>query len=93
MEAIRMLIHDLHHFVALARERNFALAAQACNVTRAAVVTSICDLEKYLEAPLIATQSSPITLTAHGEKALSWARKIIDEYEMMQADLCGARRQ
>lgn len=88
-----MLIHDLQHFVVLARERNFTRAAEACNVTQAAVETSISDLEKYLEAPLISTQSSPVTLTAHGEKALSWARKIIDEYEMMQAELSEARRQ
>lgn len=88
-----MLIHDLQHFVVLARERNFTRAAEACNVSKAAVETSICDLEKYLEAPLISTRSSPVTLTAHGEKALSWARKIIDEYERMQAELSEARRQ
>lgn len=70
-----MLLHDLHHFVAPARERNFTKAAGACNVTRAAVVTSICTLEKYLEAPLIARQIFPITLTADDEKALSWAQK------------------
>jgi DNA-binding transcriptional LysR family regulator len=88
-----MLIHNLRHFVVLARERNFIRAAEACNVTQAAVETSICDLEKYLEAPLIATRSRPITLTARGEKALSWAKKIIDEYEMMQAELSETRRQ
>jgi DNA-binding transcriptional LysR family regulator len=88
-----MLIRDLHHFVALAKERNFSRAAQACNVTCAALAASICDLEKYLEASLIATQSNPVTLTAHGEKALSWAQKIIDEYETMQAELINGRRQ
>lgn len=88
-----MLIHDLQHFIVLARERNFIRAAEACNVTKAVVETSICDLEKYLEAPLISTRSSPVTLTARGEKALLWARKIIDEYEMMQAELSRTRHQ
>jgi len=88
-----MLIHDLQHFIVLARERNFMRAAEACNVTKAAVENSICDLEKYLEAPLISTRSTPVTLTVHGEKALSWAQKIIGEYEMMQAELSQARRQ
>lgn len=88
-----MLINDLHHFLVLARERNFTRAAEKCNVTQAVVEASINDLEKYLEAPLISTQSSPVTLTMHGEKALLWARKIIDEYERMQAELSEARRQ
>lgn len=88
-----MMIHDLQHFVVLARERSFIRAAEACNVTKAVVENSICDLEKYLEAPLISTRSNPVILTAHGEKALSWAHKIIDEYEMMQAELSRARRQ
>jgi len=87
-----MMIRDLHHFVALARERDFSRAARACNVTGATVATSICDLEKYLEAPLIMAQSDPVTLTPHGEKALAWAKKIIVDYETMQAELLGERR-
>ena len=87
-----MMIDDLQRFLILARERNFIRAAEACNVTKAAVETSILDLEKFLEAPLISGRNSPVTLTAHGEKALPWARKIIDEYESMQAELSQARR-
>jgi DNA-binding transcriptional LysR family regulator len=84
-----MMINDLQNFIVLARERNFNLAAQACNVPQITVEMSICELEKYLEARLITTQSNLISLTIQGERALSWAKKIIEEYEMMQADLSG----
>ena len=48
-----MLFRQLEYFVAVARERHFARAAEACYVSQPALSTSIAKLERELNVTLI----------------------------------------
>lgn len=82
-----MLLRSLSHFVALANERDLKRAAKACKVRRSAISASLRELETYLEAPLVNEGGGLLRLTAHGERTLSWARRILAEYENMRSEL------
>lgn len=47
-----MQIQHVLYFLALAKKRNFTLAAQACSVAQPSVSNGIRDLEAYFGAPL-----------------------------------------
>jgi len=87
-----MLRRSLSHFVALASERDVSRAAERCNVRPPAILTSIRGLEAYLEAPLVDQESGPLRLTTQGERALSWAQKILGDYESMCSGLATMRQ-
>lgn len=48
-----MLVRQLVYLAALARERHFARAAAACNITQPALSTAIKQLEEELGVPLV----------------------------------------
>ena len=48
-----MLFRQLEYFVAVARERHFARAAEACYVSQPALSASIAKLERELNVTLI----------------------------------------
>ena len=84
-----MLLRSLSHFVVLANEGDLTRAAKACKVRRSSISASVRELEAYLEAPLVDEQSGLLRLTTHGEKALTWAQKILGDYESMCGELAG----
>jgi len=87
-----MLIRHLFYFVTLARERHFARAADACNVTQPTLSAAIRKLEEDLESRLVLRDHHFVGLTAEGEKVLTWGRQILADYTSLREDLSRLRR-
>ena len=86
-----MLVRHLSFFVTLARERHFARAAEACNVTQSTLSAALRKLEEDLGVPLVARNRRYAGLTVEGEHLLAWARQILTDYEGLRDDLSGLR--
>lgn len=78
-----MQIRLLEYFVALANERHFARAAQACSVTQPTLSSGIAALEQQLGKRLVIRERRFMGLTPEGEAMLPWARQVIAAYEGM----------
>ena len=63
-----MQFRQLEYFVAVARERHFARAAEACYVSQPALSASIAKLERELGVTLINRDHNFEGLTAEGER-------------------------
>ena len=87
-----MLVRQLSYFVALARERHFARAAEVCNIAQPTLSTAIRRLEEDLGARLVVRNHKFVGLTPEGEKLLSWGRLILADYASLREDLTGLRR-
>lgn len=87
-----MLIRHLEFFVALAEERHFGRAADLCGVSQPALSLAIRKLEEDLGTPLILRGRRFMGLTAEGEKALVWGRRILADYDGLRGDLDGRRK-
>jgi DNA-binding transcriptional LysR family regulator len=48
-----MFVRHLSYFVALARERHFGRAAEACHITQPTLSAAMRKLENNLEVPLV----------------------------------------
>jgi DNA-binding transcriptional LysR family regulator len=87
-----MNIRHLRYFVALARERHHARAAAACHVTQPTLSEAIRQLERELSVPLIYRDGQRFGgLTAEGERALDWARRILAYQEALEQELAEMR--
>jgi DNA-binding transcriptional LysR family regulator len=69
-----MQLRQLEYLVALARERNFRRAAEACNATQPAVSVAIRKLEAELGVELVRRDRREAAITPQGEALLPWAR-------------------
>jgi DNA-binding transcriptional LysR family regulator len=87
-----MLIRHLSFFIALAREKHFARAAAACNVTQPTLTAAIQKLEEDLGVRLVVRDRRFVRLTDEGEKLLLWGRQILVDYASLKDDLAGLRR-
>jgi DNA-binding transcriptional LysR family regulator len=94
-----MLFRQLEYFVAVARERHFARAAETCYVSQPALSASIAKLEKELNVTLINRGHSYVGLTPEGERLVLWAKRILAEQEAfkvevaaVQSGVCGTLR-
>jgi DNA-binding transcriptional LysR family regulator len=82
-----MLFRQLEYFVAVARERHFARAAEACYVSQPALSASIAKLERELGVTLINRGHNFEGLTAEGERLVVWARRILAERDGLTAEV------
>ena len=87
-----MLVRHLSYFVALARERHFARAAEACHVAQPTLSAAIRKLEEDLGVPLVVRSHRFVGLTPEGETLLAWSRQILTDYQSLHDDLSGARQ-
>ena len=76
-----MVLRQLEYLVALAREKHFARAAAACNVTQPTLSAAIHQLEEELGAPLIERGHRFVGLTGQGQLALEHAQRMLAEAE------------
>ena len=93
------MIDKLEMFIALARERHFSRAAEACGVTQPTLSSAIRQLEDQLGVQLVFRGSRFQELTPEGQRVLDWARRIVgdmralkDEMRMVHAGLSGNLR-
>jgi len=86
------MIDKLEMFLALARERHFGKAAEACNVTQPTLSAAIKQLEEHLGVMLVSRGSRFQGLTAEGERVLEWARRIVADARAMKMEVDAAKR-
>ena len=73
-----MELRQLRHFVAVAEEGSFTVAAQRMNIVQSALSTSVRSLEDELDAKLFARTTRHVRLTAAGRAFLGKAREALD---------------
>ena len=74
-----MVLRQLEYLVALAREKHFGRAAEACHVTQPTLSAAIRQLEEDLGAPIIERGHRFIGLTPQGRLALEHAQRMLAE--------------
>ena len=70
------MIEKLELLLALAKERHFGRAAEACGVTQPTMSTSLKQLEEILGVMLVQRGSRFQGFTPEGERTLDWARRL-----------------
>lgn len=86
------MIERLEMFIALARERHFGRAAEACGVTQPTLSAALKQLEDQLGVPLVLRGSRFQDLTPEGLRALDWARRITADARAMKDEMRAARK-
>jgi len=86
-----MDIRQLQYLAALAREKHFTRAAKACGVTQPTLSGRIRQLEQELGVPIVERGQRFHGLTPEGERALSWANAILDNWSSLQQDIASVR--
>jgi DNA-binding transcriptional LysR family regulator len=82
-----MLFRQLEYFVAVAHEKHFGRAAEACYVSQPALSSSIASLERELDVSLINRGHSFEGLTPEGERLVVWAKRILAEHDAFKAEV------
>jgi len=78
--------------LALAKERHFGRAAEACGVTQPTLSAGLKQLEEHLGVRLVERGSRFIGFTPEGERALQWARRVIGDVRAMRQEIAGMRK-
>ncbi len=86
-----MLLRQLEYFVAVARERHFARAAEACYVSQPALSTAIAKLERELNVTLINRGQNFEGLTLEGERLVVWAKRLLADHHGLKAEAAALR--
>jgi LysR family hydrogen peroxide-inducible transcriptional activator len=74
-----MTLTELRYIVAVARERHFGRAAEACFVSQPTLSVAIKKLEDELGVLLFERKSNDVTLTPSGERIVAQAQRVLDE--------------
>ncbi len=82
-----ILIDKLEFLLALAREKHFARAAEACSVTQPTLSAGIKQLEDTLGVLLVNRSSRFQDFTPEGERVLDWARRIVGDSRAMRQEV------
>jgi DNA-binding transcriptional LysR family regulator len=81
------MIDKLEFLIALAQEKHFGRAAEACRVTQPTLSAGIKQLEDTLGVMLVRRGSRFLGLTSEGERVLGWAREIVAATRAMKQDV------
>ena len=79
-----MVLRQFEYLVALARERHFGRAAEACHVAQPTLSAAIRQLEDDLGAPIIERGHRYLGLTPQGKLALEHAQRVLAEVEELR---------
>jgi DNA-binding transcriptional LysR family regulator len=85
------LIDKLEFLLALAREKHFGRAAEACGVTQPTLSAGIKQLEESMGVLLVNRGSRFHDLTPEGERVLDWARRIVGDTRNMREEIKSLR--
>ena len=86
-----MDIRQLQYLVALAREKHFTRAAQACHVTQPTLSGRIRQLEQELGVPIVARGQRFHGFTPDGERVLKWANAILENWTALESEIATVR--
>ncbi|MDE2380350.1 LysR family transcriptional regulator, partial [Bradyrhizobium sp.] len=81
------MIDKLELLLALAKERHFGRAAEACGVTQPTMSTGLKQLEEILGVMLVQRGSRFQGFTPEGERTLDWARRIVGDARAMRQEI------
>lgn len=76
-----MNLQQLKYIIAVNRFRNFAKAAEACNVTQPTLSAMIVKLEEELDTKLFQRNNKSVTPTPAGEKIIHQAENVLMELD------------
>jgi len=74
-----MTLTELKYIVAVARERHFGKAAEACYVSQPTLSVAIKKLEEELELKLFERSAGEVTVTPLGEQIVQQAQTVLDQ--------------
>jgi DNA-binding transcriptional LysR family regulator len=86
------MIDKLDFILALARERHFGHAAEACGVTQPTLSAGIKQLEDQMGVMLVQRGSRFLGFTPEGERVLEWARRIVGDTRAMRQEIDALKR-
>ncbi len=81
------MIEKLEFIIALARERHFGHAAEACGVSQPTLSAGIKQLEDSFGVLLVQRGSRFQGFTPEGERVLDWARRIVGDTRAMRQEI------
>ena len=81
------MIDKLEMFIALANERHFGRAAEACGVTQPSLSSAIRQLEDQLGVQLVFRGSRFQGLTPEGQRVLDWGRRIVGDMRALKDEM------
>jgi DNA-binding transcriptional LysR family regulator len=81
------MIDKLEFLLALAREKHFGRAAEACGVTQPTLSAGIKQLEGQLGLLLVNRSARFRGLTPEGERVLDWAKRIVGDSRAMRQEV------
>ncbi|MGZ5940661.1 MAG: LysR family transcriptional regulator, partial [Rhizomicrobium sp.] len=85
------MIDKLEFLLALAREKHFGHAAEACGVTQPTLSAGIKQLEASMGVLLVSRGSRFHGFTPEGERVLNWARRIVGDTRAMRQEVRSLR--
>ena len=74
-----MTLTELKYVIAVARERHFGRAAEACFVSQPSLSVAVKKLEEELGVAIFERRTSDIALTPVGEKIVEQAQRVLEE--------------
>jgi len=85
------LIDKLEFILALAREKHFGRAAEACGVTQPTLSAGVKQLEDKMGVLLVNRGSRFQGFTPEGQRVLEWARRIVGDSRTMREEINSLR--
>jgi LysR family transcriptional regulator, hydrogen peroxide-inducible genes activator len=74
-----MTLTELRYIVAVARERHFGRAAEACFVSQPTLSVAVRKLEEELAVPIFERGKGEVTVTPTGEQIIEQAQRVLEE--------------
>jgi DNA-binding transcriptional LysR family regulator len=90
--ASNVMIDKLEFLIAIAQEKHFGRAAEACGVTQPTLSAGVKQLEEALGVLLVRRGSRFLGFTAEGERALEWARQIVADVRALKQEVDQLKR-
>ena len=85
------MIDKLDYILALAREKHFGRAAEACGVTQPTLSAGVKHLEEQMGVLLVNRGSRFKGFTPEGQRVLEWARRIVGDTRSMREEINSLR--
>jgi DNA-binding transcriptional LysR family regulator len=85
------LIDKLEYIIALAREKHFGKAAEACGVTQPTLSAGVKQIEEQMGVLLVNRGSRFQSFTPEGQRVLEWARRIVGDTRNMRDEVNSLR--
>ena len=85
------MIDKLEFILALAREKHFGRAAEACGVTQPTLSAGVKQLEDKMGVLLVNRGSRFQGFTPEGQRVLEWARRIVGDSRTMREEINSLR--